>query len=119
MCPGHSPLHRFDDNKAHSCKKNGLHIYVEWTALVDGYGKHCSLWKAEAIPVFLNRFTAYKCRGAGYHAHRTGEIRCVGCTFSDCGYAWQHNQITLGTDVRVDSSLVVGPSVNLGNPPSA
>ena len=116
MCPIHSPLLRFADNKAHSCRKNGLHIYVEWTALLDGYGKHCSLWKATAVPVFIERFTAYKCRGAGYHAHNTGELRCIGCTFSDNQYAWQHNQVTIGTDVRVEASLVVGQSANLGNP---
>ena len=119
MCPIHSPLGQFDDNKAHSCRKNGLHIYVEWTALRDGYGKHCSLWKAVAIPVFVRRFVAYKCRGAGYHAHKTGELRCTGCVFADNQFAWQHNQVTIGTHVRMESSLVVGQSKNFGNPTPA
>ena len=116
MCPVHSPLLRFADNTAHSCRKNGLHVYVEWTALLDGYGKHCSLWKATAVPVFIERFVAYKCRGAGYHAHRTGELRCIGCVFADNQWAWQHNQVTIGKDVRITSSLVVGQSANIGNP---
>ena len=94
-CPQHIPLLRFADNTAHSCKKNGLHIYVKWLSLLDGYGKHCSLWKATPVPVLLERFAAWKCRKAGYHAHNTGVLKCSSCTFADCQYAWQHNQVRI------------------------
>ena len=33
-CPQYTPLLRFSDNVAHSCAKNGLHIYVQWYSLV-------------------------------------------------------------------------------------